>query len=147
MPIVHEATVELGYRHVCDAVGVEEGDDGAQWEDPHEPSGRPGMRAPHVWIDCDGERVSTLDLFSSGFTLLAGAEGSEWCKSAKDAAGRLGVPLDAYRAGTDFDGDVAGAYGIGAEGAALVRPDGFVAWRAGGADGDVGAALARALVR
>jgi 2-polyprenyl-6-methoxyphenol hydroxylase-like FAD-dependent oxidoreductase len=150
MPIVHEATVELGYRHVSDQVTLEEGDDGALWEDPHEPSGRPGMRAPHVWIDRDGERVSTLDLFCSGFTLVAGAEGSECCAAANAAAERLGVPLDAYRAGTDF-GDpseaVANTYGIGAEGAALVRPDGFIAWRAGGADGDVETALARALVR
>jgi hypothetical protein len=29
----------------------------------------------------------------------------------------------------------------------LVRPDGFVSWRARNADGDVGAALARALAR
>jgi putative polyketide hydroxylase len=53
----------------------------------------------------------------------------------------------AYRAGTDFDGDVAGPYGIGTECAVLVRPDGFIAWRAQAADGDIGAALARALAR
>jgi len=55
------------------------------------------------------------------------------------------VPLDAYRAGSDFDGDATAVYGIGPEGAVLVRPDGFIAWRAQGADGDVGAALAQAL--
>ncbi len=145
MPIVGEATVELGYRHVSDAVAVEDGDD--LWEDPKEPSGRPGMRAPHVWIERDGARLSTLDLFCRGFALVAGADATGWCSAAMSAAERLSMPLDAYRAGTDFDGDVAGPYGIGTEGAVLVRPDGFIAWRAQGADGDVGAALARALAR
>jgi hypothetical protein len=150
MPIVHEATVELGYRHVSDAVAVEEDDDGALWEEPNEPSGRPGMRAPHVWIDRDGGRVSTLDLLCRGFTLLAGPEGGAWCAAASAAAERLGVPLDAYRSGADFkdaEGAVTGAYDIGAEGASLVRPDGFVAWRTRTAGGDLDGALARALAR
>jgi 2-polyprenyl-6-methoxyphenol hydroxylase-like FAD-dependent oxidoreductase len=150
MPIVHEATVELGYRHVSEAIALESDDDGALWEDPHEPSGRPGMRAPHVWIDRNGGKVSTLDLFSRGFTLLAAPDASAWCDAAKAAAARLGIPLDAYRAGADFGDDagaVAAAYGIGAEGASLVRPDGFVAWRTRTADGDVDAALAQALGR
>ena len=150
MPIVNEATVELGYRHVSDAVTIEEGDDDALWEDPNAPSGRPGMRAPHLWIERDGEKISTLDLFCRGFTLVAGAEGTGWCDTARAAAGRLGVPLDAYRAGVDFS-DIAGsfsaAYGLGTDGAVLVRPDGFVSWRARGPDGDVDAALARALAR
>jgi 2-polyprenyl-6-methoxyphenol hydroxylase-like FAD-dependent oxidoreductase len=143
MPIVHEATVELGYRHVSDAVTLEDGDDGALWEDPHEPTGRPGMRAPHVWIDLDGKRVSTLDLFGRDFVLIAGPEGNPWCAAAKTAADRLGVPLDAHSLGSN----VTDAYGIGAEGAVLVRPDGFIAWRAQGPDGDLAAALARALAR
>jgi 2-polyprenyl-6-methoxyphenol hydroxylase-like FAD-dependent oxidoreductase len=150
MPIVHEATVELGYRHLSDAVALEAEDDGALWEDPNEPSGRSGMRAPHLWIDRDGGRVSTLDLLCGGFTLLAGPEGAAWCDAARAAAERFGVPLDAYRAEADFGDDagaVAAAYGIGSDGASLVRPDGFVAWRTRTADGDVDAALAQALAR
>jgi hypothetical protein len=150
MPIVHEATVELGYRHVSDAIALETGDDGALWEDPNEPSGRPGMRAPHAWIDRDRTRVSTLDLFCRGFVLLAGPDGQAWCGAAQAAADGLRVPLDTYRADGDFgdpSGSFAEAYGVGAEGAALVRPDGFVSWRARDAEGDVGQALARALAR
>jgi 2-polyprenyl-6-methoxyphenol hydroxylase-like FAD-dependent oxidoreductase len=150
MPIVHEATVELGYRHVSEAVALESDDDGALWEDPHEPSGRPGMRAPHVWIERDGGRISTLDLHCRGFTLLAGSEGGAWCVAAKEAAERLGISLDAHHAGTDFGDDsgaVAAAYGFGTEGASLVRPDGFVAWRTRTVDGDLDAALAQALAR
>jgi hypothetical protein len=45
-----------------------------------------------------------------------------------------GVPLQAYIVGQEGDlGDAAGAwaetYGIEAQGAVLVRPDGYVAWR------------------
>jgi 2-polyprenyl-6-methoxyphenol hydroxylase-like FAD-dependent oxidoreductase len=40
------------------------------------PTARPGSRAPHVWIERDGARVSTLDVLGGGrFTLLAGPDG------------------------------------------------------------------------
>jgi 2-polyprenyl-6-methoxyphenol hydroxylase-like FAD-dependent oxidoreductase len=147
VPIVPEYTVELGYRQVSGAVQAD-GDD--LWEDPKQPSGRPGFRAPHLVVEHDGAEISTLDLFGRGFTLLAGAEGSAWCPAAQAAGERLGAPVDAFRAGADFadpSGSFAGLYGVGAEGATLVRPDGFVAWRTGDASGDVDAALARALCR
>ena len=43
MPIVDEAAVELAYRQLSGAVQVEDGDDGALWENPREPTGRPGI--------------------------------------------------------------------------------------------------------
>ena len=72
MPIVGEAPIELGYRHLSAAVLAETDDDGALWEDPGEPSGRPGFRAPHVPITVAGVERSALDLFGRGFVLLAG---------------------------------------------------------------------------
>jgi 2-polyprenyl-6-methoxyphenol hydroxylase-like FAD-dependent oxidoreductase len=144
MPIVDEATVELGYRQLSNAVQVEDGDDGAQWEDPREPTGRPGTRASHLPIDRDGTPSSLLDLFGDGFVLLAGEDGSGW----QDAAGRLAVPVTSYRAGADFsDGSrrFEELYGIGREGATLVRPDGFVAWRTQGGPESEGDALADAV--
>ena len=57
MPIVDEAAVEPGYRQLSGAVRVEDGDDGALWEDPREPTARPGMRAPHLPVDRDGKVV------------------------------------------------------------------------------------------
>ena len=44
------------------------------------------------------------------------------------------MTLDAYRVGADGDlvdpsGTFAAAFGVGADGAALVRPDGVLAWR------------------
>ena len=99
------------------------------------PTARPGHRAPHVWLERDGARLSTLDLFESGLTLLAGAAGRRWCVAAEQRAPALGVPLRAYTVGVGCDlGDPGGmwaqVYGAGSDGAVLVRPDGYVAWRA-----------------
>jgi 2-polyprenyl-6-methoxyphenol hydroxylase-like FAD-dependent oxidoreductase len=83
------------------------------------PSATPGARAPHVWLGHPEARLSTLDLFGSGFTLLA-------------APGELGAPIDRYLIGGPGLRDVGGfaaAYGLGQDGAVLVRPDGHVAWR------------------
>jgi glycine/D-amino acid oxidase-like deaminating enzyme len=63
---------------------------------------------------------------------LAGRDGGAWCTAAADAAGDVGVPVDAYRigsAGLDDGGRFAEAYGLADDGAVLVRPDGHVAWR------------------
>ena len=50
------------------------------------------------------------------------------------AADELGVPLDSYVVGggalADPDGRFPDTYGISSAGAALVRPDGIVGWRA-----------------
>jgi 2-polyprenyl-6-methoxyphenol hydroxylase-like FAD-dependent oxidoreductase len=146
MPIVPEAPVELGYRHRSGAV-LGAGDDDT-WEDPATPSARPGFRAPHVPVAVDGSEQSTLDLFGRDFVLLAGADGERWCAAAGPAGESLGVQVRAYRLGTDV-ADAAGgletAYGTGPEGAVLVRPDGFVAWRTSGSVPDPEADLSRAL--
>jgi putative polyketide hydroxylase len=66
--------------------------------------------------------------------LLAGAESNALRESARAASKRVGIDLDIYSVGTDGLADpsaaFAAAYGIDANGAVLVRPDGFVAWRA-----------------
>jgi 2-polyprenyl-6-methoxyphenol hydroxylase-like FAD-dependent oxidoreductase len=144
-PIVPEAPVELGYRHRSGAVL---GDDDETWEDPATPSGRPGFRAPHVPVTFDGGERSTLDLFGRGFVLLAGTDGEAWCAAARAAGDSFGVPIDAYRVGAelaDASGALEASYGTGAAGAVLVRPDGFVAWRATASHPDPEDELARAL--
>jgi hypothetical protein len=98
------------------------------------PSGRPGHRAPHVWLERDRHRCSTLDLFGPGFTLLAGSRGESWIAAARGTAQRLGVRVDAHAIGArggwmDIDGTFGQRYGIEATGAVLVRPDGHAALR------------------
>jgi hypothetical protein len=105
------------------------------------PCARPGSRAPHVWLTRDGRRVSTHDLNDMRFTLFAGQRGEPWRDAARAVASALGVPLGALTVGSgsdvaDLEAQWMSAYGIDADGAVLVRPDGHVAWRrrAGAAD-------------
>ena len=154
MPTVEEATVELGYRYRSTAVVAGADDDDAMWEDPREPSGRPGFRAPHAPIVVAGAPQSTLDLFGRNFVVFAGSGGKGWCAAARAAGASLGVVVDAYCIGSDVT-DAAGRfealYGTGPGGAVLVRPDGFIAWRASSVhsnpEGELAAALGLALAR
>lgn len=98
------------------------------------PTARPGHRAPHVWLDRNGERISTLDLFDTSFTLLAGPAGGDWGEAARAIARAHGIPLQAFTVGPDGDlldpeGLWRTVYGVGTQGAVLVRPDGHVMWR------------------
>jgi 2-polyprenyl-6-methoxyphenol hydroxylase-like FAD-dependent oxidoreductase len=107
----------------------------------------PGRRAPHAWLDVTGRRVSTLDLFDGRLTLLTGSAGSDWCAAAERLAAG-GLPLAAFRFGPDLpdpDGSLALRYGVGARGAVLVRPDGFVAWQASSPSGSRARSLGSAV--
>src|SRR5437867_3381132 len=132
-PVEADLNVELGYCYHSAAVMAGESDDGGVHENPRESKGRPGTRAPHVWLERNGERISTLDLFSRNFVLLAGRDGSVWCDGVQLAAKPLGIHLDVHQIGVgglvDSAGALPEAYGITPGGCVLVRPDGFVAWR------------------
>ena len=76
-----------------------------------------------------GRRLSTLDLFDGRLTLLTGPGGSDWLAAA-DGPAVGDLPLAVLRFGLDVpdpDGSLALRYGVGVQGAVLVRPDGFVA--------------------
>jgi hypothetical protein len=96
------------------------------------PSARPGRRAPHVWLERAGERISTIDLFGGRFVLLTGPGGEAWEKAA-GTVGHGRPELAAHMIGGDEIRDPEGAwfsaYEIERDGAVLVRPDGYVAWR------------------
>ena len=93
-------------------------------------SGLAGRRAPHAWVMVQDRRLSTIDLFGDRLTLLTGPEGERWRSEAAELADE-GVPIVSYSVTREFadpDGAFAGAYGLGRDGAVLVRPDGYVAW-------------------
>ena len=102
-PVAHDMNVELGYCY-----------DGRLHEHPSESKGRPGTRAPHLWLS---DNSSTLDLMGSDFVVLAPPE---WIGTTDFQVHRIDHP--AFPA----------AYGITPREAVLVRPDGFVAWRGSG---------------
>jgi putative polyketide hydroxylase len=111
------------------------------------PSARPGARAPHVWLVREGNEVSTIDLFGGGFTLLAGAKGRPWKQAGERSD--LGIDLKCVIVGEDgLRGPLEQwrlAYGIDTSGAVLVRPDGYVAWRAQSLNSDPFTTLRSAL--
>ena len=147
-PIVEDARIDLGYRLRSAGIARELDDDDADWEDPREPTGCPGFRAPHVELARNGSRVSTLDLTGTRFVLFTGAAGDAWVEAASPAASDLGAPVDAFRVGADLDdpsGSFFSSYGVEDAGASLVRPDGHIVWRARTALEDPRAALADAL--
>ena len=134
-PIAEEGALEVGYRYRSAVLADEGGDE--PWEDPRQPTGRPGIRAPHVPF-ADGS--SSIDLFGRNFVVVAGSDGAAWCDAAEAAGRELGLTVETHRIA-----ELEEPLGIGREGASLVRPDGFVAWRATAAADDPAGALTAAL--
>lgn len=106
----------------------------------YDPSDRPGSRYPHAWLDTGDRRISTLDLFDTRFTLLAGCE-TKWTAAAGVEIARS-FPLTVHR--FTVEDTIPGAAAQPA-GAVLVRPDGHVAWRTTTEPGDPLGALRSAL--
>ena len=95
----------------------------------------PGGRAPHLWVERDGMRVSTLDVFGGGFVLLTGSDGAMWRAASERTAAPRQVPIEVLSIGEAGDlqapaGRFEALYEVERDGAVLVRPDGFVGWRA-----------------
>ncbi|MFJ6983769.1 MULTISPECIES: FAD-dependent oxidoreductase [unclassified Streptomyces] len=134
--------VALGYRYPLGAVH------GADPAAPVVPEGltldgRPGTRAPHLWVRRAGKRISTLDLYERTPVLLSDADApADWHEAALRLAAELSVPLVSYRLGAADGAELAPEdgvdwherHGTAPGGAVLVRPDGFVAWRSPGPD-------------
>lgn len=132
-PLVNDFQIELGYLYRSQAV-VPEDDDDRGHEDPRESRGRPGSRAPHIWLDSDQGRVSTLDLFGQSFVVLAASHGGGWEQASRSVVKEFaGLDIEPHIVGPaglhDVEGRFQDAYGISASGCVLIRPDGFVAWR------------------
>jgi hypothetical protein len=103
--------------------------------------GQVGTRVPHVWVQRKGEKVSTLDLLGSAFTLLTSGDGTPWRRAAIQVSSDLGVQVDVVNINSadeiaDLDGRWASATGLQPGGALLVRPDAFIGWRSDGIPDD-----------
>lgn len=107
-PVENDLNVELGYCYAG----------GKVHENPRDTKARPGTRAPHVWLERNGARISTLDLFGRGFVFLAGPE-------SPDAEVALKLGFETHRIP---EPEFCEAYGMSSTGSVLIRPDGFVAW-------------------
>jgi hypothetical protein len=119
--IVPDYDVVFGQRYAQGAFVPEPRADAAPFAAHAGLSGAPGTRAPHRPVTRGSRQISTLDLFDRDLVLIAAA-GSAWHAAAESlVAGPVYLRCETLE-------DLA-AFGIENDGAVLVRPDGFVAWR------------------
>ena len=152
-PIVDDHAVIFGYRY---SSGAFVADDAAAadepFENPRTPSGRPGSRAPQLTVEREGQRLSTIDLFAGHWVLATGPAGSPWLDVARGLATPGAAGLQCHGVGPagdllDVEQRWSAAYGVPSNGAVLIRPDGFIAWRGEAPAVEAQTALVQALER
>lgn len=132
-PELEDIVVEIGYRYPTGAFVPSEATRSDLWEDPYAPGVDAGSRFPHVQlVDEDGSRNSTLDLIEKNFVLVAAEADSPWAEPAKS----VDLPIDVHVLSENFsplkdaEGSVKATCKLRDGEALLIRPDGFIAWRA-----------------
>jgi putative polyketide hydroxylase len=126
--------LELGTIYASDAVVADDSNPPVV-DDPYTdyvPTGHPGARMPHVWLDRNGDHISTLDLIGPEFSLIAGPKGQAWGGIADLAARSTDLALQCHVIGkglADVESTFSARFGLTDTGAVLVRPDGYIAWR------------------
>ena len=106
---------------------------------------RSGIRQVVAMFQCDGFPVDV----PLNHQVIRGAESNAWCECGEEASKKLGIDLEVHRVGadglTDPNGGFLSSFGIDPTGTVLVRPDGFVAWRAKTGEGASAARMESAL--
>ena len=133
--------VQLGGRYDGSPIIVPDGepppDHFPETYDEYIPSGVPGGRAPHVWLDdVRGPGSALFDKFGRGFTLLCFNAAADTTALERTAAAG-GIPL------TTLDVRVPEARALYGRDLALIRPDQYIAWRGDRLPDDCDALLAR----
>jgi hypothetical protein len=98
---------------------------------PDKWAGQPGTRAPHVKIQHNDQLISTLQLFGKSWVLLS--KSLSWQPAVAELEARLPIDISFQhiQKGPLNDGsEFLEAYGLSDDGCSLVRPDGYIAWRA-----------------
>ena len=147
--------VELNQRYQSGAI-IADGTAEPEWKRDrelyHQASTRPGAHLPHVWLDRDGEKVSTLDLCGKGaFAVLTGIGGEAWVEAARALSAEFGIAMRTSIIGPgrdvlDLYGEWPGVRETGESGCLLVRPDMFIGFRAMAVSADAGTVLRNALL-
>lgn len=146
VPIIDDDAMELGQLYRSTAViGADPGLPPAMR--PDQWAGQPGTRAPHLRTFASEGPGSTLDLFQRDWVLLS--EEGCWRHAALCATAALGIDLTFVHMGVDVKLADTQAFltphGLETGGATLVRPDGYIAWRAPTLPADPARALTAAL--
>ena len=136
-PELPDITCEIGYRYLSGAIvrGKYIPGEDQLWEDPYAPLTIAGSRFPHVALVDSADqtrRISSLDLVKTNFIMFAADPTSPWVEAVKAAR----PDIDAYILNesstpwTDTVGKLRRVCKLEDGEALLVRPDGFIAWRA-----------------
>jgi len=125
--------VTVGYKYNSTAI-VKENFDTPHRIDPLELNGRPGTRAPHMWLKYQDKCISTLDLIGENFVLFTGEDNSLWRTATRNISSHLGLPINVYSIGSQGDcvesedsWEALYDVTVTSQRAVLIRPDGFVA--------------------
>ncbi|CAM1502403.1 Fc.00g043870.m01.CDS01 [Cosmosporella sp. VM-42] len=99
---------------------------------PDEWNGQPGTRAPHIPLRRGEETISSLDLFCKGWAVLS--KNKAWSSLVAEASNATGVECSFVEIGGEIKETEARkfeeSFGVDGTGAVLIRPDGYIAWRA-----------------
>jgi 2-polyprenyl-6-methoxyphenol hydroxylase-like FAD-dependent oxidoreductase len=132
MPPLEDPLIELGAVYSSAAVGPDRSQE-SDVDDPRLRSWTVGARVPHVSVSLNGRKASTLDLCGSGFTLVVTEQPEAWRRASEDVEHTLGIPVAVTHVQADDLEEsheplrMESAAGWGS--AALVRPDGVLAWK------------------
>ncbi|KAJ5217012.1 hypothetical protein N7468_010020 [Penicillium chermesinum] len=126
---IDDDAMEFGQIYQSDGIiGADEGLPRAM--KPDEWKGQPGTHLPHFWIEKEGRRIPVLDAIDS-WTLVS--EAREWSDAVDlvnqtwpDKVKSLQIGQDVQMIGA---GQASELLGVLPNGAVLVRPDGYIAWR------------------
>jgi len=134
--------VQLGARYDNSPIIIADGEHPAdvfpETYDLYVPSGLPGGRAPHLWLDDARLMGSSLfDRLGRGFTLLRLGRATADATALERAAKVRNMPL------AILDAPLREARELYGRDLALVRPDQHIAWRGDALPSDIDALLAR----
>lgn len=137
--------LDLGFTYAGPAIVCDDAVSGSGDVRRYVPSTDPGARLPHVWLQRNEDRISSIDLVAGRFCLFAGREAGAWADPARAAARDLGgwpCVLQIDTSGlTDPDDQWEKVFRLSPDRALLVRPDGHVAWRSPAEASDPAAVL------
>lgn len=130
--IIDDVAMEFGQLYRSGSIISRKMDDEPAAVLPEEWRGDPGIRGPHVALRKEGELISTLNLF--GYTWIVLSKDMSWKAVVETVASGYNIDIRFHYIGVDLaeeiDGDFERLYGLDSTGATLLRPDGYIAWRA-----------------
>lgn len=106
-----------------------------QADTTYKPRAIPGARAPHCWLNRQGQQLSTLDLYDNQLVLVCHPDAHDWQQRYQDFPCEI-ITIGEKGDYQDINQDFLEAYQVSTTGAVLVRPDGHIAWHAKDASGE-----------